>query len=250
MLYAGISKMAEPLYHKLLKFEWFSIPCKWQPRNSKFLFQSFGLKGVLLCVSTGITNIFLKPLVYLSKFVASKTVRQYHVERLKTVPQWVEDIVLADAHNYMELHDRKWFEWILHNNFGNSKYDIQNLYGVFKSNNPVGFFLLKERSVNIPEKGIDNVVFGTMVEWGSINDTVLSEYQINKLALNCYSKNVDIVQAITDNESLLKGITKYIFFSHGSANIAFRDLTKSLDKEYKDIQNWRIRVGYSDVSFY
>lgn len=250
LLYAGISKMAEPLYKKLLKFEWFDIPCKWQPRNTRFLYQSIGLRGVLLNLATCLSNIILRPMIGLSTFLSCKTVGQYEVKMLKEVPQWVEDIVAEDTHKYMEYHSRQWFEWVLKYNFCANKNDIQKLFGVYKDGIPVGFFLLKERQVSIPEKGIDNVVFGTMIEWGVKKETQLNEYAINKLAFSHYSNRVDIVQAISDNHVILKKISKYLFIRHGNANFAFRDLTKSLDKDYKQMQNWRIRVGYSDVAFY
>lgn len=250
LLYAGVSKIAEPLYHKLLKFEWFSIPCMWQPRTSRFLFQSIGLKGPLLSFASFIANLLVKPISWFNNQMCRVGIKDFKVEQLKTVPQWVEDTVMSDPHKYAEYHDKKWFEWVLSNNFFQQKADRQALYGIFKNDEPLGFVLIKERSVSIPDKNIDSVVFGTIVDWGTSDDKVLNEYLINKIAITLYSKNVDIAQVITLDEHTLKRIKKYGLISHGSANIAFRDLTKELDKDYKDINNWRIRVGYSDVAFY
>ncbi len=250
LLYAGVSKIAEPLYHKLLKFEWYSIPCKWQPRTSRFLFQTLGMTGFPLSLTSFISDIFLKPIVWFNNQICRAGISCFKVEQLKIVPQWVEDIVMSDSHKYAEYHDKKWFEWVLSNNFFQQKQDIQALYGVFKDDKPIGFVLIKERSVSIPEKNIDSVVFGSIVEWGTSNDKELNEYQINKIAISLYSKNVNIAQVITTDGPTLKKIKKFGFISHGSANIAFRDLTKELDKDYKDINNWRIRFGYSDVAFY
>ena len=222
----------------------------WQPRTSKFLFQTVGIKGVSLNILTNVTNLLLKPIIWYGRIMMKINNTGLKIEKLDIVPQWVEDIVLSDKHKYAEYHDKKWFEWVVGNNFFHQKYDTQGLYGVFKYNKPVGFFLIKERNVRIPEKNIDSVVFGSVIEWGTIDDSVLSEFQINKLAALQYTKHVDIVQVISTNKHVLSKIKKYMFFRRGNANIVFRDLTKSLDKDYKDINNWRIRVGYSDVPFY
>ena len=217
---------------------------------SKFLFQTVGIKGVSLNILTNVTNLLLKPIIWYGRIMMKINNTGLKIEKLDIVPQWVEDIVLSDKHKYAEYHDKKWFEWVVGNNFFHQKYDTQGLYGVFKYNKPVGFFLIKERNVRIPEKNIDSVVFGSVIEWGTIDDSVLSEFQINKLAALQYTKHVDIVQVISTNKHVLSKIKKYMFFRRGNANIVFRDLTKSLDKDYKDINNWRIRVGYSDVPFY
>ena len=244
LLYAGISKMAEPLYHKLLKFEWFSIPRMLQFRNGRILFQKVGLHGLLLKFLSFISNLFVKPMVWLSIMFCRAGIRNFKVVKLESTPQWVEDIVFSDSHKYSEYHDRKWFEWVLSNNFFQHKEDNQSLYGIYQNDKPLGFVLIKERLRS------DSFVWGTVVEWGSSNEKVLDEYLINKIALTLYSKNVDIAQANSIDKSTLRRIKKYGFVRHGNANIAFRDLTKELDKDYKNINNWRIRLGYSDVAFF
>ena len=47
IIYAGLSKMALPIYKKM-KFHDLATPLMWQPRNAQFLFERLGMKGLPL----------------------------------------------------------------------------------------------------------------------------------------------------------------------------------------------------------
>ena len=249
LLYAGISKMAIPLYKKL-RFELFEMPCRWQIRNSKPILQSIGLRGIGLSVLAFIANILLKSFNGIVKKIFKFSLRDYQVKKLEDVPDWITQMVINDKHKYAEYHDKKWFEWVLSNNFFGNEHDVQALYGIYRDDTPVGFVLIKEQQSSIEERHIDKITFGSVVEWGFKEDAQINEHIINKIALNLYSSNVDIAQVISSDIKVVDYFGKYAMFRHGSANIIFKDLTKKLDKDYKNPENWRLRPGYSDVPFY
>lgn len=249
LLYAGISKMALPIYRKM-KFSIFETPTKWQVRNSTPVLQSLGFKGGLLIVAKLLINAFLSTFIWASKAICHYSSRKYKVVRLEEVPQWVVDITMSEDKKYFEVHDKRWFDWVLTNNFFQSPKDKQELFGIYSEDEPAGFILIKERELSILEKNINSVVFGSVVEWGIKENISLDEYKLNKIAVNLFSVNTDILQISSDNELCLKKLSKYGFLSHGSINVAFKDLTGKLSKDISLKKNWRLRPGYSDVPFY
>lgn len=247
---AGISSMAEPLYKKT-KFVIFKIPSLWQIRNIKPILKSFGERSYRTTkLLAPIANFILKGFRYFNGFSLKRNNCQYEIKKLEEVPQWAEDIVAKDTHKYAEFHDREWMQWVIENSFFGSSYDRQSFYGVYYESKPVGFFIIVERMMSIPERNIDHVVFGSLLEWDTINKEVLNEYQIIKMALAHFSDNVDVVKVATQDSCIRRKLKKYGFLPHGNYTIAFKDVTKSLDKDYVDISNWRIRSSYADTPFY
>lgn len=249
LLFAGISTMAQPLYKKL-RYEIFEMPRRWQIRSFRPILQSIGLKGLVLSAVTSFSNFFLKAFNGVSKFIMRNSFRKYEIRKLDEVPDWVPQMAIDDNHKYAEYHDKKWFEWVLNNSFFENKNDVQSLYGIYKDNMPVGFVLITERQSSIEERNIDRITFGSLIEWGIRSNGLIDEYLIQKIALSLYSPNVDIAQVVSSDNNVINRFGKYAIVNHGSANIVFKDLTKQLDKDYKKSENWRLRVGYSDVPFY
>lgn len=249
LLYAGLSDMAEPLYKKL-KYAVFCIPRMWQIRHAEPVLKSFGIKGALLVVAKSCINPFLSIMAALSKKSSEKLLKQYTIKVFKEVPQWAEDMVMADQHKYAELHDKKWMQWVLENNFFERKEDKQYFYGVYKDNNPVGFLLMAERNFPILGKNIDKCVYGYVLDWESVDTRIISELQLKKIAMGLFTKDVDIVQVDSLEENVRKAFKKFGFINHGYENIGFKDITKKLDKDWKEARNWRLRASYSDRPFY
>lgn len=248
LLYAGISKMAYPIY-KVMRFNLLDFPNKVQPRNTRFIFQMMGLNGVILSIFSFLGNCLLKPFVRLLDFIALRSTNKFEVKKMRIVPEWAEAIVLNDKHKYAELHDRAWMQWTLDYNFFKSEFDKQGFYAVYKGSNPVGFFMVKERQLCIESRKIDRMVFASIYEWGCIDEKSLSESDIFKLAFSVYSKDVDIVSYSSSNASLMNALTKFLFIRNGDTHIVYKNL-KNNCKDAKDIKNWRIRTGYCDVPFY
>lgn len=248
-LFAGISKMAIPIYLKL-KYILFEIPCRCQIRNVKPVLQRLGLNFFLIKPLTVIINSFLRLFNHFVTYIMRFSLRRYTYRKLTFVPDWVEDVSIHDNHKYGEYHDKKWFEWVLNNNFFNDKDDVQNLYGIYMDEKPVGFVLLKERKVRLKDRGIDSIIFGSVIEWGICDESKIGEYELQKFALLLYSSKVDIAQIFSTNNIMLRKTKKFGLIKYDSASVVFKDLTKEMPKDHTEIENWRLRVGYSDVPFY
>lgn len=243
-LSAGISNMALPLF-KVTKAIIFEFPKQLQLRDTKPLLGKYGINGALQTLFGGIANFFLCFYYYFTSLKTIKLKKQYVLEKVEQVPEWVDDIVLNDGHKYMEVHDHKWLQWCLDNSFKSHKRDIQSFYVIKQGNKPVGFVMTKERSRD-EVQGMKNTMIGSIVEWGSNDETVLCEADIYRLVLDSFSKDVDIIETATNNAETQRSLKRMGFIHHGDAHIAFIDKTKQL-KDSKDASLWRLRYGYVDV---
>ncbi len=244
LIYAGISEQALKIYKKL-KFSIFEYPRSMQIRNLRSLFESKGIKGALLKVMTAVGNVILRGYYSIANSIAS-SYKQYQVKQLKTVPKWVNEIVLNDGHKYMELHDQTWLQWNLENNLHNEKDDKQSFYAVYEQEKPVAFFMTKERFRDIAGGELRDIVIGSIMEWGVAAGCSIGESDLYVMASKTFSKKTDIVEFATTDGITLKKMKRMGFIPHGNAHIAVKDLTYGY-KDYKDINNWRIRFGYADV---
>ena len=248
LLYAGISEMALPMYKKL-RFNIFKYPSIWQPRNTRFLFQTKGCKGFALSSLSFLGNCILKPFLLYVDIKSRQSRKGFRIEQLNAAPEWITSMTLNDGHKYTEVHDKAWFDWTLNNIFHAYPENVTKLFGIYKGEIPVGFFMTKERLNHFEEKHIDRLIFGSVVEWGTADEKTLSEKQIIKMALNTFSKNVDIVTYASTNEDAIKYLKRLGFVHHGFANVVFKDKTKSLS-DVGDVKQWRIRSSFSDVIFF
>lgn len=243
-LSAGISDMALPLY-KVMKYNIFEFPKLLKLQNSKPLLEKYGIKGVLLSVLSTVINISLRFYYLFTKHKSKKLKRMYSLEKVVTVPRWVDDIVLNDGHKYAEVHDQKWLQWCLDNSFKGNKRDKQSFYIIKKENEPVGFVMTKER-LKPETQGMKDVMIGSIVEWGSKDEKMLGEADIYRLALDTFSKDIDIIETATNNAATQHALKCMGFIHYGDAHIAFRDKTKQFT-DSGDASLWRLRYGYADV---
>lgn len=238
MLSAGCSDNSLEIY-KALNAVSVYIPMYLQCKSKaiEIKFDSFKI----LCSSSlkSLLNTLQLPFVLVS-LIKSKIVKdKFSISELTTVPQWVEDMVLADGHKYMEFHNRDWFEWNLKYNFSGDDGDTQSLFAVKKDGEIVGFYFIKERRHG-------SRIVGSLVEWQTANENILSEEDIIMLALSSFSKKVSDIQIPTFSEIFKRGRFLYGFRDTRPANIVFKDLCK-LYPESSDINLWRLRMGYADV---
>lgn len=248
IIYGGISTMIKPIY-KALRFHLFEIPSYWQPRNSQFLLQYIGIKGLLLKILTACCNLILKPIIGIINSRIKYKYKRYNVNKLDVVPQWVDDIIFKDSHKYAEVHDRNWMQWTLDNNFFSKEYESQSFYEITEKGQKLGFFMINERNSNQAEHNIDSVIFGSVYEWGSFNEKILPEEVIHQIAFTKFSKHVDIAISASNNNSFSKVMRNMFAFKHGNASVVVKDLSKAY-KDIGDIDNWRLRMGYCDTPFY
>lgn len=243
---AGISEMALPL-HKILKFHILEYPRMMLLCNSRAILEMKGFHGSLLKVSSFLVNVPLRLFNNYNRWRSSKLQKAFHVIKETIVPQWVDDMVLNDGHKYMEVHDRAWLQWNLDNHFKDDIQDIQSFYSVYDGNNPVGFFMTKERFREDAGGKLKNIILAAIVEWGiSPGYNKLTEAMLYKMAISTFTKNVDILEFATSDEKVCREMQRWGFIRHGYAHIAFKDVKKNC-KDASDISLWRIRYGYTDV---
>lgn len=248
ILYAGIAKMAIPIY-RALRFYQLSFPEYWQPRKSRFLFKKLKFPSWLIPLCSSIIDIGLSMVRFFISLFSNRDLSDFKVIEMGDVPKWVNDIIDSDNHKYSEYHDQEWMQWALKHNFFGKTNDTQHFFAIYKDNVPVGFFMTKERCMELPEHNIDEVVFGSVFEWGSIDEGCLDELMIYKMAFNTFSKKVDIVTIASPNKNIATKLKRQFMFPHGESLIIFKDFSKTY-KDAGNIENWRIRVGYADVPFY
>ena len=155
--------------------------------------------------------------------IMSCRLRRLNLECAEKVPDWVADLALNDGHRFMEYHNRDWLQWNLDYNFKGDKEDVQALYIVKDGERNLGFFMIKERKRE-SAGALRNIILGSIVEWGTADESLLSEKDLILLAIPRFSKAVDL----------------------GFAHVAFKDKKKKYP-EAKDPRNWRLRLGYADV---
>ena len=245
ILYAGISEMALPIYKKM-GFKVLEYPRVMQLRNSRSLLMSKGLTGFPLYCLTFLSNSFLRVWRSLSKLVSCKLGRKYEIREMSIIPEWVDDILRKDTHKYMELHNKKWFEWNLHNRLNNNSRNVQRFFAIFDNNNPIGFFMIKERYRAIAGGKLKDVVVGSIVEWGSFDEKRLDESDIYMMASKVFPDDVDIVEYATSDYRTIRRLKMCGFIPHGFAHIIVNDIKKKYP-DISDINNWRVRYGYADV---
>lgn len=237
---SGISEMALPLYKKL-RYHVLEFPRIMLIRNSKSILDSKHL-GFF----SGIVNI---PIKVFNNFIIKKSERiakRFRIEKVTKVPEWVDEMTIREGHKYKEFHNHEWLQWNLDNNFRGLPQDKQSFFCIFKNCEPLGFYMTKERFRETAGGSLHNVLIGSVVEWGSKDENVLSEYDILLLSLKNFSTKVDIIETATANKATVQKAKYLGFMTHGFAHIAFKDMKRNY-KDASDIHLWRVRYGYADV---
>lgn len=239
---SGFSETAAKC-HKALRAYLLCFPLYIQIRDFRPILTKIGFHGILANFIGTICNYLYSPVLLYIKNKTTKKYKQYKIEQVTEIPQWVEEIVLHDGHKYMEIHDQKWLQWSLNNMFHSHKNNINRFYIVKIGVENVGFFMIKERVRVIAGK---ESLLGTICEWGTKDSHRLSEYDLNLLALNKFSNNVDAIFYATNDTYTEQKMKKMFFFRKGEAQIAFYDLHKKF-REARSIDLWRVRLGYADT---
>lgn len=245
VLIAGVSHMILPIYRRL-KYHMFEVPQYYKILNAKYALKRYSLKGTMLNVVSGLGNCVIKLLDIPNKFRINRINKRFSIKKETVIPEWVSEMTANDGHKYMEVHDKKWFQWCLDNNTNGHAEDIQSFYSVYDKNNKLwGFFMTKERLVvkSGPKKGY---ITGTVVEWESIDKSILSEADINLLALQTFSKKVDLIITLASESDTGSHLKKLGFAKRGVYYIGLKDKKKQL-KDAGDPNLWRLRFGYTNM---
>ena len=242
------STMVVPMLRRL-KYVIFEIPQYGILRDLTPMFASVGLKGIPLNVCGTIANLPIRLMDVINKTKRRKLLKKFVVRKVTEVPEWAGEIASNDSHKYMELHDKKWLQWNLDYNMNGYPDDKQSFYTITdKSGKPVGFFMTKER---FEEKAgrYHNIMRGTIVEWGTVDSDVLSEADINLLALYSFSPKIFLVLTVTTETKTAKMLKKMGFLRHGILQMAIYDKKKKYD-DIGNINLWRIRYGSCNTIIY
>ena len=246
-LRAGISQMALPLYHAM-KYSVFEFPRMIYLKKSRSVVQAFlhseGWWTNPIIWAADSCLWFHQQMINLHNAICYGS---YTVEEVKECPDEVEQIVLQDAHPYMELHDKAWFNWSLNYSFSEDKRTKRKLYVVKRKEKVEAFFLTKQEFFKqASRRGFKNVYLGSIMEWGIDKQSKLQEKGLVLLALCQFEHSIDGIQYATNDESVLRRLKRWLFIRIGTANIAIR-LRGIKDVAVKDVNNWRIRLAASDT---
>ena len=102
--------------------------------------------------------------------------------------------------------------------------------------------MTKERFEENPDGFFKNLVRGTVVEWGSNDENMLTELDLNLMAISTFSSNVDKINTVISTEGLDTELQAMGFEYRGMYQMSLKadDIT---DDGMQDQNNWRIRYG-------
>lgn len=202
-----------------------------------------GYVGIRLSIGCALGDFKLRILDLPNKIRLLILKRKFTIKRENIVPNWVEEITLHDGHRYMEVHDRDWLQWNLDHVFSKNPADKNFFYAVYdKTGKPVGFYMTKERFEENKKGILRNLVRGTVVEWGSNDETRLTEFDLNILAFSSFGRHVDKINTVISSENSKQIMTKLGFEYRGMYQMILKK-TPDYDSAIQDQENWRIRYG-------
>jgi len=224
----------------------FVFPQLIQIRNFTKILPVIGVPRIIAKLFGWIPTAFYYPFRFLIYKKSERIRNRYTVKKVNEVPEWVDDIVFNDGHRFMELHDSKWLQWNLDHMFHSNERNLTSFYTVSQDGKGIGFFMIKERFGSIESRGVKDAKFGHIVEWGTKDPKLLSEYSLQLMALSSFSKDVDLVYMASTDYDVVKKMKKFLLLRIRDAEVAFKDFSK----KFKDANNqdlWRLRLGYGDT---
>lgn len=227
----------------------FEFPLYTKIVNTRVVFESFRLSGLLLKVFSLAADCLLQVMNIPNIIRTKKLLRNYTVRKETIVPDWAGKLAINDHYKYMEYHDAKWLQWNLDNNLNGYPEDIQSFYAVYDQEGiPRGFFMTKERLEK--EAGrYRNLVRGTVVEWASDDENKISEADLNLLAISTFSRQASHITTMTVNSTTERELKRMGFRKHGIIHMSFKDKT-GLYTDANDQSLWRVRYGCCNTIIY
>jgi GNAT superfamily N-acetyltransferase len=248
VLVGGMTTMVVPMYRKM-KYQIFEVPQFVKLMNARYFLIPLGMKGGLLKLATMFCNEVIKLLDIPARIKLHRLLKKCVIKKEAIVPIWAGELAVNDGHKYMELHDRAWLQWNLDYNSHGYKDDVQSYYSVYDNDGkPLGFFMTNER-LKKTEGRIKDSIRAKLLEWGSFNLSVLSEADINLLALSTYSPQVDLVMSVSDDTMTANKLRRMGFVQRGFFPVGIKD-KKNVLKDVGDQSLWRLRFGYTNTIIY
>lgn len=229
--------------HRKMNAAVFEKPLYEKMCNMRSVMIAEGFSGASLTAHTFFANLNLKLRNVPFALRLLRLKKRFSVRKETTVPAWVDSITLNDGHKYMEIHDREWLQWNLNHKFTSNPKDHNFFFAVYDQNGaPVGFYMTKERFEENKKGRFKNLIRGTVVEWGSMNEKVLSELDLNLLAVSTFSPKVDKINTVISGDGQDEIIKNYGFTYRGMFQMVFRP-DDTCKPDMLDQNQWRIRYG-------
>lgn len=247
-LFAGVSKNAQPVY-QYFGFEFFDLQRYIYIVNAHFLV-SLKLKGHIAKVATIFVNAGL--------YLCYDTLRLYYkakYAKFKVVEKKVDDInyegvsriINADMHRYKEYHGKEWIEWVM--NYSDKHPESQqHFYEIYRKKELVGFFINKNKYRELLNGKYKNVVYGSIIEWGSIDQDIIKDSDICAMAFSRFGKETDAIAMSSHGDKFFSSIPKKLIKRMGNLNYAVL-LDSKMFPDFQKEENWRIRPAGGDASF-
>ena len=182
--------------NRALRYRIFSIPKYYYFKHHYAILESIGVRGFIGKAIGRLIDLCISGYRHIIDFYENP-LRDFVVQKVSQVPEWIDEIVFNDGHKYMEAHDYKWFQWNLDNMFHNDEGNKNEFFVVKKNGENVGFFMTKTRKKNMNKNNISLKYWGGIMEWGTKNKKVLSESQLYRLALSSFDFPANVNFRIT-----------------------------------------------------
>lgn len=249
VLLGNASQMHIPIQIKLGSAV-FLMPRHIYLKSSKPVLEMYIKHKKLLSIFSKVSDTILHMYNLVIENKATKSINRFQIIKHSSVPQEIEDIINMDPHPYKENHNREWFEWILNNSFSKNAESKQSLYTINNKDEIIGFFMTKERFYKqASHRGFKDVLLGSVIEWGSKDQKLISEEDILKYSITTFSKNISAIEICTDNKHISNRLKTLGFIKVGEANAILRIGENSPLLQYEDIRDqtkWRIRPSMGD----
>ncbi len=166
---AGLSQIAVKV-HRFMGYKVFEYPRYIMLLKSRSLLE-MKLRGVLKVIGIKLVDVAIN--VYALLIRAVSLLSGVGTSIIEVEPDDGEQLMVLGMlatqhqHRFSEVHDFRWFKWVLNNSF--SKDGPAKAYLMFKQEQPIGFFVVKKRfHEQASHRGFKNVWLGSIIEWGCL----------------------------------------------------------------------------------
>ena len=212
------------------------------------------LKGFLASIATLTCDMILATTRWCLVAIAKVMSSQFQVEDVcperEDQLKDMERVVKLEKYRFSEVHDCRWFKWVLTNSF--SMHGPCSAYILRRNGEAIGFFMVKKRfHEQASHRGFKNVRLGSVIEWG-----VLPEFRkilLRKIYIWYYNvrRELDAVE-FPAYENWIRGFLKLHGWQKvGNANFCYAIRPRCgfiAPKGMDDADNWRLRLGMGDCA--
>lgn len=150
-----------------------------------------------------------------------------------------------------EVHDAKWFRWMITESF--SKDGPNTLWLIKKKGTPVAFVMDKKRFYEqASHRGFKNVWLASVMEWGAIQGCARKLPALILRFAARIKKGMDAVEIIATETRIESPLRRWLWRHVGDGNFVFKVGKGSPLEPYPmmhDRKNWRLRPAMGDAGF-